>query len=76
MCGEKKEDKEHYEHGCGKVGELRHAAASKAGREQLSLKEWQLAAEGMKEDLIVRIAKVRWIYIMAGAAWTTTSRRR
>ena len=38
------------------------AAIRKAGREQPSREEWQLTAEGMKGDLIVMIAKTRWIY--------------
>ena len=31
-------------------------------REQLSREEWQLTAEGMQGDLILMIAKARWIY--------------
>ena len=56
-CVAKQEDDmEYYEFGCSK------AAARKAGREQLDREEWQLTAEGKKGDLIVMIAKARWIY--------------
>ena len=51
-----------YEFGCSKAEELKLAVARKAGREQLSREVWQLTAQGMKGDLIVMIAKARWIY--------------
>ena len=62
VCGKEEEDMEHYEFGCSKAEELKLAVARKAGREQLSREEWQLTAQGMKGDLIVMIAKARWIY--------------
>ena len=59
---------EHDEFGCSKAEELRQALARKAGRAQLSREEWQLAAEGMNGDLIVMIAKARWIYHKDGCS--------
>jgi hypothetical protein len=62
-CGEEEEDREHYEYGCRAGKELRKAIASKIGRQgEISREEWSLEAEGMEEELMIKIVKARWIY--------------
>jgi hypothetical protein len=63
VCKEEEENWDHYDYECKGVREMNKRVAERVGRKQeFSREEWCLEEEGMERQVMLNIAKARWIY--------------
>jgi hypothetical protein len=63
VCKKEEEDWDHYDYECSGAREMNERVAESVGRAQaFSRSEWSLEEEGMEREVMVTIAKARWIY--------------
>ena len=63
VCKEEEEDWDHYDYECRGAREMNERVAESMGRAlAFNRNEWSLEEEGMDGEVILTIAKARWIY--------------
>jgi hypothetical protein len=63
VCKVEEESWEHYDYKCKGVREMNERVAESMGRAQaFSRAEWSLEEEGMEKEMMLKIAKARWVY--------------
>ena len=63
VCKAGEEDWDHYDYECRGVKEMNKKVAESMGRTHaFSRFEWSLEEEGMEKEVMLNIAKARWIY--------------
>ncbi len=63
VCKAEEKDWDHYDCECRGVKEMNEKVAESVGRAHaFSRSEWSLEEEGMEREVMLKIAKARWIY--------------
>ncbi len=63
MCKAEEENWDHYDYECRGVKEMNEKEAKRVGRTHAFIRnEWSLEEEGMEKEVMLTIAKARWIH--------------
>ena len=77
VCKTEKEDASHYNNDCSLIQVFRKRVAKRGRRGgDITKEEWNLEAEGMEENMMVLIAKARWVYHCERCKMDRKKRRR
>ena len=77
VCKAEEEDWDHYDYECRGVKEMNEKVAESMGRAHaFSRSEWSLEEEGMEKEVMLNIAKARWIYHCERVKLAKRQRRR